>query len=295
MGTKLDRYGEYIRHGTHVPGNDYDGYMYSRSTSESYQFYSHIHECYEIIHVISGQLLYTVEEHEYLLSGGDIIMTTPDELHSFSFPEECEYKREFLHIYPGFIENVPEVDAMFKSRKRGTFNQIPADKVKKYGLDKIFDDIYKTCTNPSDQTDMIVFANTILFAAKVNQMLAEDAPEYPKIDSNSKVKMIYHYIDLNYMYDITTDSIAKEMLMSAASIRRLFKKETGMSVKSYLSLRRVTAAKNRIMVGQKAKNVYIKCGFKDYSTFYRTFIKYVGMAPDEFKHRYDDRKNKDTA
>ena len=258
MGNKLDRYGEYIRHGTHVPGNDYDGYMYSRSTSKSYQFYSHIHECYEIIHVISGQLIYTVEEHEYLLSGGDIIMTTPDELHSFSFPEDCEYTREFLHIYPGFIENVPEVDAMFKSRKRGTFNQIPADKVKKYGLDKIFDDIRKTCTNPSAQTDMIVFANTILFAARVNQMLAEDAPEYPKIDSNSKVKMIYNYIDLNYMYDITTDSIAKEMLMSAASIRRLFKKETGMSVKSYLSLRRITAAKNRIMVGQKAKNVYIK-------------------------------------
>ena len=294
MRGNLESYGEYIRHGTHVPGNDYDGYMYSRSTSKSYRFYSHIHECYEIIHIISGQIIYTVEENEYLLSGGDIIITRPDELHSFRFPEECEYTREFLHIYPGFIETVPEVDAMFKARMRGTFNQIPADKVKKYGLDKIFDDICETCTNPSPQTDMIVFANTILLAAKINQMLAEDAPEYPEIDLNSKLKMIYNYIDLHYMDDITTDSVASEMLMSAVSIRRLFKKETGMSVKSYLSLRRITAAKNRIMVGQKAKNVYVKCGFKDYSTFYRTFIKYVGMSPDEFKHRHDDKKNKDT-
>ena len=291
MGANLERYGEYVRHGTHVPGNDHDGYMYSRSTSKSYRFYSHIHECYEIIHIIRSRIIYTVEESEYLLSDGDIIITRPDELHSFRFPEECEYTREFLHIYPGFITNVPELNVMFESRKRGTFNQIPADKVKKYGLDKIFDDIYNTCSNPSPQTDMIVFANTILLAAKICQMLAEDAPVYPKIDSNSKIKTIYNYIDLHYMDDITTDSIANEMLMSVASIRRLFKRATGMSVKSYISLRRITAAKNRIMVGQKAKNVYVKCGFKDYSTFYRTFIKYVGMSPDEFKHKHDNKKS----
>ena len=143
---------------------------------------------------------------------------------------------------------------------------------------------------------MIVFANTILLASKIYQILAEDAPVYPKSDSNSKIKTIYNYIDLHYMDDITTDSIASKMLMSAASVRRLFKKETGMSVKSYLSLRRITAAKNRLMVEQKAKNIYVKCGFKDYSTFYRTFIKYVGMTPDEFKHRHDSKKrsNPDT-
>lgn len=290
MERKSDSYGEYIRHGTHIPCNDHDGYMYSFNTSRNRDFNSHLHECYEIIHVIRGKLIYTVEENEYHISDGDIVMTSPIEFHSFSFPKECEYQREFLHIYPGFIENIPEISAMLKSRKAGTFNHIPVDKVKKYGLDKIFDNIRETCSNPSPQTDMIVLANAILFAAKTDRMLAEDAPEYSEIVSSSKINMIYNYIDLHYMEDITTDSIANEILMSPTSTRRLFKKETGMSIKSYLSLRRVTAAKNRIMVGQKAANVYTQCGFNDYSTFYRTFIKYVGMKPNEFKHRYDDRK-----
>ena len=84
-----------LRHGTHIPGNDHDGYMYSFNTSKGYNFDSHLHKCYEIIHVIHGSFIYTVEGREYRISDGDIVITSPDELHSFSFPEECAYQREF--------------------------------------------------------------------------------------------------------------------------------------------------------------------------------------------------------
>ncbi|MBQ9599169.1 MAG: helix-turn-helix domain-containing protein, partial [Clostridia bacterium] len=47
--------------------------------------------------------------------------------------------------------------------------------------------------------------------------------------------------------------------------------------------RRVRSAKNLIMQGQSITNAYIESGFRDYSTFYRTFVKYAGMSPDEFK------------
>ena len=278
-----------IRHGTHIPNNDHDGYMYSYNSMKSYTFNSHMHRCYEIIHILCGKMLYTVEGNEYMLSDGDIIMTTPDELHSFRFPKECEYQREFIHIYPGFLERTPETVAMLESREVGKYNHIPEDRVKKYGLDKIFEDIRNTCENPSEETDMIVFANIVLFAAKVHRILAEDAPQYPELTSSVKAKSIYHYIDHNYMKDITVESIAEEMAMSPTGARRLFKNETGSSIKSYLTLRRVTAAKSLIMQGQKAMNILAECGFRDYSTFYRAFVKYVGMTPNEFKHRCKSR------
>ena len=96
-----------IKYGNHIINDNTNGYVYNYNSSDSYNFNSHIHRCYEFIHIINGNLLYSVEGSDYMLSDGDIIMTNPDELHSFSFPEKCFYQREFLHIYPNFLNRFP--------------------------------------------------------------------------------------------------------------------------------------------------------------------------------------------
>ena len=70
-----------IKYGNHVLNNDYDGYMYSYNSSHGYDFNSHLHRCFEFIHIIDGKLIYTVEGTDYMLSKGDIIVTKPYELH----------------------------------------------------------------------------------------------------------------------------------------------------------------------------------------------------------------------
>ena len=58
-----------------------------------------------------------------------------------------------------------------------------------------------------------------------------------------------------------------------------------MTIKSYLTMRRIRKAKNMIMEGHKTMSVFVDCGFSDYSTFYRAFMKIVGMSPDKFKQQ----------
>lgn len=281
-----------IIHGNHRIGNDFDGYMYNFNISDGYNFNSHLHSCYEFIHIIKGQLLYTVEGQEYMLSDGDIILTKPEELHSFSFPRQCEYMREFLHIYPGFLKDFPAVTQILDSRKSGCFNHIPAEKAKKYNLDIIFDSVREYCEKPLPETDLMVLTLSIQLILKINRLLTDDAPKYTNVISDKKTNSIYDYIDNHYLEDISAASVAEAMYMSHAYASRLFKQKTGMTIKAYINMRRINNAKNLIMEGQKATSIFMQCGFKDYSTFYRAFTKYVGTTPDAFKHRHDNQNNK---
>ncbi len=281
---------KYLKYGNHRINNDTDGYMYSFNTSRGYNFNSHIHKCYEFIHIIHGQLLYTVEGTDYMLSDGDLIMTKPEEFHSFSFPKECEYQREFLHIYPGFLKKFPEVLDKLYSRKSGYFNCIPAELVEKYKISRIFRGIEEYCKNPIPETDFMVLTYSLQLIGIINQILREESENSSKKSlPNKKANSICDYIDEHYSEDITVDTIANAVFMSSGYASRMFKKETGMTIKAYLNMRRITQAKNLIMEGYKATNIFTYCGFLDYSTFYRSFIKFVGMTPDEFKSNHNKR------
>lgn len=277
-----------VRHGNHIINNDNDGYMYSFNTSKGYNFNSHLHKCHEIIHILKGELLYTVEGKEYRLSDGDLIITKPEEFHSFSFPKECEYQREFLHIYPNFLERFPEVNEILNSRESGNLNLIPAAKVKKYNIDKIFKEIEIYCTDILPETDLMVLLCAAQIILKLNHIWFNDTPEYKNVLTDTKTNSICKYIDWHFSEDITAASVAEAMFMSHSYASRLFKEKTGMTIKSYLNMRRITAAKNLIMEGRKATSIFARCGFSDYSTFYRSFVKYVGMTPDEFKRTHNN-------
>lgn len=274
-----------VKHGNHKINDDKNGYMYNFNTSNGYSFNSHLHKCYEFLHIIHGHLLYNVEGTDYILSDGDFIMTNPAELHSFSFPTECEYQREFLHIYPDFFKQFPDIIESLNSRKAGCFNHIPSETAKKYGINEIFRGIEKYCKNIVPETDFMVLTYSLQLAAVISQILREETQYYQKKSfCSTKTNSISDYIDHHYSENISVDTIANAAFMSSGYASRMFKKETGMTIKEYLNLRRITCAKNLIMQGEKATNIFDKCGFFDYSTFYRAFVKYVGMTPEEFKH-----------
>lgn len=272
-----------IKHGTHRPGNDTDGYVYNFNTSDNYDFSSHLHSCYEFIHVIRGHLLYTVEGSEYILDDGDIIMTNPSELHSFSFPQGGKYQREFLHIYPGFLDKYPEVISGLNSRKAGYFNHIPKSTVEKYGIDRIFREMEKWCAAPSEETDFMMLALTLQLIGTIHCIQRREMPQRKAVVTNERNNAVCDYIDRHFREDITLDTLANSLFMSRSHMSRLFKKEMGMTIKAYLAMRRIRNAKNLIMQGQPITAVYTDSGFCDYSTFYRTFIKYAGMPPEKFK------------
>ena len=53
-------------------------------------------------------------------------------------------------------------------------------------------------------------------------------------------------------------------------------------------MRRVMMAKNLLLAGENAMDIFYQCVFSDYTTFYRVFKKYTDMSPEQFKKKHSN-------
>ncbi len=87
--------------------------------------------------------------------------------------------------------------------------------------------------------------------------------------------------------------MADHVGLSAEYFTKLFKKETGQSIKEYITLMKVEAAKNmlahsNISVGMVA----LELGYSNFSHFSQVFRKYENETPSEYRARLADEKRK---
>ncbi|MGL4798695.1 MAG: response regulator transcription factor [Cellulosilyticaceae bacterium] len=102
---------------------------------------------------------------------------------------------------------------------------------------------------------------------------------------------IMEYVEAHIGEKISLTTIACQINMNESYISRLFKNETGMNIIHYINIRKMEKAKELL----KHKNMIVKdvayaLGFEEQSYFNRTFNKYFGMNPKEYKN-VQTRKN----
>lgn len=259
-------------------------YAYSLRYGTSEDYGSHLHVCYEILYLIEGNALYTIEGKEYSAGPGDIIFTVPNEFHSFSFPKPCNYSRTFFHIYPAFLEKVADILPDMSIHNPGEGNLIPSSLVNKYHLYDIFEILENSCADKTDEeTDAVVFGCAVQMLSIIHTILRKEDLSVSMDHVSQNVLKMMSYISEHYIENIGLQDIADHMYMDKSYIGRLFKKHTGMTIKPYINMQRILKAKNLIASGKQATDIYTECGFENYSTFYRAFKKYVGYTPEEFK------------
>ena len=71
-------------------------------------------------------------------------------------------------------------------------------------------------------------------------------------------------------------NFAEHFFISASQANRIFKKSIGSSIWEYVIIKRLMAAKDMIEKGEGARTASEKCGFSDYSSFYRAYRKKYG-------------------
>ena len=94
-------------------------------------------------------------------------------------------------------------------------------------------------------------------------------------------KEIIHY---NYNNNLAITELAKKVFLDPAYFSRLFKQETGLSPKEYVTKIRLEKAKKLLRsTNYSIKNISISVGYQDALYFSRLFVKNENCSPSDYR------------
>lgn len=98
-------------------------------------------------------------------------------------------------------------------------------------------------------------------------------------DENSVIYKALKYINKNYCNNISISDISESLNISPSSLSHIFKKSLNISVYKYITDKRMVLAKKLLNSGTPPTAVCDKCGYTDYTVFYRIYKKHYGISP----------------
>lgn len=100
------------------------------------------------------------------------------------------------------------------------------------------------------------------------------------------VRRVIQYIENNYDKDLSNEIIAEYIHFNPSYLNRIFKQHTGHTIHSFLIRYRMNLAMERLHTSSSTINeIAISVGFSDIPHFIKSFKKFTGKTPGEYRNQ----------
>lgn len=240
-------------------------------------FLMHAHGCYELLIFISGDITYLVEGNTYHPKPWDILLFGIAETHKVTLCSSAPYERLVIQIDKKWLESLDMSGGFlspFEERKLGENNI--------YRERDFEDNLCKSCLMRLKEK---IEGEDIECLSLLLPVLSEIRAAYIKkddsSDSQSLASKIVLHVNRNITKPLSPESIAQHFFISRTALYSIFRNATGTGIHEYINVKRLIMARELIENGEKPTKVYEKCGFKDYTTFFRAYKKRYLQSPKE--------------
>ena len=234
----------------------------------------HTHSGYELLYFMDGDATYVIEDRKYKLRKGDLVLIRPLQYHFILIDEPRRYER---------------YDILFDPEKHGIESSrlIPDDiEVINISGNSILEELFRKLDVYSRKSDPNTFQKILYHLVSelfYNVSLSyHTLPECPPTLSPLISKAL-KYTNENLCTITGIEEIAEHLFVSESYLFRLFQKELHQTPKKYIMKKRLLLAQKMLDEGEKPTLVCERCGFGDYTTFYRNYTAFFGHSPKEKK------------
>lgn len=239
-------------------------------TLPSDDFKKHMHDFYELIFFVHGDVDYMIESKSKKLVSNDIILIPAGLLHYGVANVDVEYERYVLKFPLRLINDTLAKEIQDFTCFSGNY---PALKELFIKLDNIYN-------NYSDEHKYILMVNTLSEILINMQNKSKLSDELIGVYHNPVVSKVIAYINENIKKNITLTDICNDLNFSRTHISNEFSRVMKIPVMTYIRYKKIIAAHQKILEGNvKINEVAYEYGFEEYSTFYRNYIKIIGKPP----------------
>lgn len=247
----------------------------------------HWHRTLQFTIVVKGNLDVSVNGQKYSIYEKECVLLNSNALHKI----EGEGIAYTIHVLPSFI--CTESDITLYSKYLAPFLSNPSftcvvfQDINEWQKEilEILSDIIERADKKEFTYELEIKALLIQIWAKMIKNIKCSVPNEEEIKIRTeRVKLMIEYIHINYQKRISVKEIALAANISESECGRCFQKILQQSPIEFLIRYRITCAYYMLASTDKTiTEIAESCGFEDPSYFFRTFKKYTGMTPGEYR------------
>lgn len=245
----------------------------------------HWHVEFELIRVLEGSLLLTIDEQEQLIPKNSVIFIPAGALHSGVPSNNCVYECIVFDINMlmnksdsccKLIKKIIDLEIEPRSIFFETYNDIH----------KIAWDLFDSLSSKLYGYELVVHGTLYqFFGAIISQGYFSDAPTHSLRDLKRimQLKQALEYIESSYTTAVSLQDISDSVQMSPKYFCRFFQEMTHRTPIEYLNNYRIERACYLLLTtNQTITEIAYNTGFNDLSYFIKTFKKYKGTTPKQY-------------
>ena len=237
----------------------------------------HTHNAYELIYFLDGDASHVIEDRKYKLKKGDLILIRPLSYHFIQIEGQARYER-YDFLFDPSAHGVEGVDLLPDTLEVVNLEGNPVAK-----------DIFRRCDiyrqNCTDEVFSVILPHLLseLFCNLHAFLSANHAIEGAKL--SPLISEFIGFVNLHLGSPIDIGQVAADLFVSESYLFRLFKKELHQTPQKYIREKRLMMARKMLFEGERPTTVCMRCGFSDYTTFYRNYVAFFGCSPSKDEKR----------
>ena len=243
----------------------------------------HHHDFYEIYYFLGGDVSYLIDGKKYKLNVGDLVFIGPQTLHQPIVNSGSTYERVVLWINRHYLASISDENMDFSSCFNSPINILHTSALMRGRVYEMFEHLFREFY--TDNLGHEKYAQGILLQllCELRRMISESSEsQVSQSEPPSLIGRVTAYINNHYNEDISLEALAKKHFVNKYHLSHEFSEQLGIGFYRYLTIKRLSVAKELLANGISAGEVATKCGFHNYTTFYRAFKFEYGISPSNF-------------
>lgn len=224
----------------------------------------HAHDCIQILQILKGYGEVITEDGKWVIPQNQGILIPPGKAHYLEFKGSVETNNIFINSI--YYKNLSSNDC-FVFNLSNLLREI-IDYVSKL----------KNCHQITEMDRRLIFV--LIDQIDLNRFLKSHF--YIPSPQDLRLRKLCDLILKNMTNKISLPTLCKACGLSSRTALRLFKKETQLSLNTWLSYQRILKGMNLIISGHNITYAALEVGFGTPSSYTRAFKKLMGISPKAF-------------